>query len=61
MAVADKGGADAASVGAAELRGGVTGGEGAAALITVVTTVVCVVAGVAERHAAPVVTGEVHS
>lgn len=61
VAITDEGSTDAAAVGAAELGGGVTGGEGAAALIAVVAAVVCVVTGVAEWHAAPVVTGEVNS
>lgn len=60
MAVADERRTDAASVRAGELSGGVTRGEGAVSLITVVTTVVHVVADIAERQAAPVVTGEVH-
>lgn len=60
VAVTEEGCADAASVGAGELGSGVTCGEGAASLIAVVAAVVCVVAGVAERHTAPVVTGEVH-
>lgn len=59
MAVTDKVVADAASVLACELGGGVTGGEGAAPLIAVVAAVVGVVADVAERYAAAVVTGEV--
>lgn len=50
---------DAAAVGAGELGGRVTRGEGAAPLVTVVPTVVHVVAGVAQWDAAPVVTGEV--
>lgn len=58
-AVADEGGADAAPVGAGELRGGVAGGEGTATLVAVVAAVVGVVAGVGHRHAAPVVAGEV--
>lgn len=61
MAVTDEGRTDAASVAAGELGSGITRGEGAASLVTVVATVVCVVADVAERHAAPVVTGKVHS
>lgn len=59
MAVADERGTDAAPVGAAELGGGVAGGEGAIPLVAAVATVVGVVAHVAERHAAPAVTGEV--
>lgn len=61
VAITDKGCTDTASVGAGELSRGVTGGEGAAPFITVVTAVICVVTGVADWHAAPVVTGEVHS
>lgn len=59
VAVADEGVADAASVLARELGGGVTRGEGAALLVAVVAAVVGVVADVAERDAAAVVTGEV--
>lgn len=60
MAITDEGCTDATSVAAGELSCGVTCREGAALLVTVVTTVIYVVAGVAERHAAPIVTGEVH-
>lgn len=60
MAIADERRIDAASVCAGELSGGVTRGEGAASLVAVVTTVVCVVADVAEWQAASVVTGKVH-
>lgn len=59
MAVADEGCADAASVGAGELGGGVARGERAASLVAVVSTVADVVADVAEQHAAAVVAGEV--
>lgn len=59
VAVTDEGVADAASVLARELGGGVTGGEGAASLVAVVAAVVGVVADVVERYAAAVVTGEV--
>lgn len=59
VAITDKGCADAASVSAGELGIRVTCGEGAALFITVVTTVVCVVTGVAEWDAAPIVAGEV--
>ena len=59
MAVADEGCADAASVGATELSRWVAGGEGASLFIAVVTTVVCVVTRVAERHTAPIVAVEV--
>lgn len=59
VAVTDEGVANAASVLARELGGGVTGGEGAASLVAVVAAVVGVVADVAERYAAAVVTGEV--
>lgn len=60
MSVTDKGCTDAAPVGAGELCGGVTRGEGAPSFVTVVPTVVRVVTGVAHRHAAAIVTGEVH-
>lgn len=59
VAVTDEGVADAASVLARELGGGVTRGEGAASLVAVVTAVVGVVTDVVERYAAAVVTGEV--
>lgn len=60
VAVTDEGVADAASVLARELGGGVTRGEGAASLVAVVTAVVGVVADVVEWYAAAVVTGEVN-
>lgn len=60
VAITDKGCTDATSIAAGEFSSWVTRGKGAALLITVVTTVICVVTGVAERHTAPVVTGKVH-
>lgn len=58
--IAHKVDVDAASVGAGELGVRVTGGVRAASLVAVVAAIIVVVAGVAEWHAAAVVTGEVH-
>lgn len=60
VAVTDKSCTDASSVAAGELSSRVTRGKRAALLVTVVSTVVRVVTGVAEWHTAPVVTSEVH-
>lgn len=60
VAITDKSCTDAAPVSTAELSSRVTCGEGAALLITVVTTVICIVAQVSEWHAAAIVTGEIH-
>lgn len=58
--IAHKVNMDTAAVGAGELSVGVTGGERAASLVAVVTTIIGVVAGKAQWHTAAVVTGEVH-
>lgn len=50
---------DAAAVSAGELSVGVTGGVRAVPLVAVVTTIIGVVAGEAERYAAAIVTSEV--
>lgn len=47
VAITDKGCTDATSIATGELSSWVTCGKGAALLVTVVTTVVCIVAGVA--------------
>lgn len=60
MSITDKAGVNAASISTGELCCRITGGEGAASLVTVIPTVVGVVAGVAERDTASVVTGEVN-
>lgn len=60
MAITNKVCTDAASIGTGELSGRITCGKGAAVLITVVLTVIGIVAHVAKWHTATIVTGEVH-
>lgn len=60
MSVADKVSADAASIVTGELSRRITCGKGTAAFITVVLTVIGVVAHITEWHTAAIVTDEVH-
>lgn len=50
---------DAASVSTGKLCHGVTGGKGTADLVAVISTVICVVTHIVQRHTATIITGEI--
>lgn len=50
---------DAASINTGKLSDGVAGGEGTAHLVTVISTVICVVTHIVQWHTATIITGEI--